>query len=630
MNRVKRSLKTLSVFLVVCGILAGGLARPAYGAADNSILSVLPNDTLFVLRVNNFSYSLGQMDQYLAGASPVPMGLSMILNMQLAGLLGDPMLTGIDRSGTFAVAGFLPAGAEGEAPSPVVTFLIPITDFQNYIQSNQNAEELEGGLYKVSSPSSPAGPIIVAQLPNSKFMLVGNGAEPERFRGILSQIKTKKAPLSQAVIAEETRRSSEAPAWLWLNLETGYQFAAPMIEAGINEGLEEMAEQPGTMQSKEMFQGMAKGAQDLLGQLHSLTMTLTPKQDVLLAETWLNAREGTDLAGTLVRRQELKRGFSLAGYLDPQAPMYMLFKLNKPLWAKVNKDFVDMLVTEEANGQAANNEFVTQMTRLIDKSVKIMGSEAVVSFGYGSGQPPFTVTEVVAVEDAKAMRELFAESADLTNQFYEKMGLDAKFSFQTGVETYKDVQIDKAMVQFEMPEDATQEQKAAMEAMYGEKGLEYPFVITDKALFLAMGPNAMGELKSLIDQSKAAGTQQAPADIQTAQKFLANTETADMLMTLDLLELMKGMAGMMQTMQQAAPEQPQGMPNFAAMFEGIPMDSQSAMALALRAEEGKLKFQYALPKQHLMEITNVFMQIQQKIMMQQMQQGEEQQPDEGF
>lgn len=615
MKFTSQKLKTAVVLFALGGLFLGPIRTPAYGQADDLILTTLPKDALFVLRINKFSYNIGQMDQYLAGASPIPMGITMLVNMQLAGMLGDPMMTGIDRNGTFAMVGLVPPTAEGENGEPVMAFLFPTTDFRSFISSNQYADESETpGIYTITPPNAPMGNLLAAPLAEGKFMLIGNGEEPEQFNAILSQIRNRQTSLAQAVSVDEVKRAVDAPAWLWLNLEAGYTLAAPMIQFGINKALEGMKETPGTEQSQEMLKNMSEGADELIRQLRSLTLTLTPKPEVLLTETWFNAGEGTELAKTLVRKEAFRKGFSLAGYLDPQDPLYIVFKMNKPLWIEVNRKMTELMIDSEANAEDA--AFMKQFTDLMNKSVNAMGEEVAVSFSYGSGQPPFSVTEVVAVKDAKAMRDMLTESSSVINQFYRKMGQDIQFSFQTGTETYKGVRIDLANVKFQHPEDTPADQKAAMEAMYGAKGIEYPLAITDKALFLTTGPSADSELKSLIDRSQSGGTSAVPADIQTAQQYLQNTDTADMLMTLDVIELMKGLAGMMQTLQEALPEQPQKGPDFSKMLEGIPMESQSAMALAMRAEDGRLKLQYALPKQHLAEITNVAMQIQMKAMQQ--------------
>ncbi len=615
MKFTSRKLKMVVVMFALGGLFLGPIRTPAYGQTDDLILTTLPKDALFVLRINKFSYNIGQMDQYLAGASPIPMGITMLVNMQLAGMLGDPMMTGIDRNGTFAMVGLVPPTAEGENGEPVMAFLFPATDFRSFISSNQYADESETpGIYTITPPNAPMGNLLAAPLAEGKFILIGNGEEPEQFNAILSQIRNRQVPLAQAVDADEVKRAVGAPAWLWLNLESGYSLAAPMIQFGIDKALEEMKEAPGTAQSQETLKAMSKGADEFFRQLTSLTLTLTPKSDVLLAETWLSAKEGTELAKTLVRKEEFKKGFSLAGHLPPQAPMYFLFKMNKPLWNELNRKCAELMINSETN--AENAALIKQFTDLTDKAVIAMGDEGVASFSYGSGRPPFSLTEIIAVKDAKAMRTMFTESTDIVNQFYQKIGMDARFIFRPGIETYKGVQIDKAVVQFKLPEDTPADQKAAMEALYGTEGIEYPLAITDKALLLAMGPNALTDLKALMDRFQSGRTPAVPADIQTAQKYLENTDTADMLMTLDVIELMKGLAQMMQTMKEAMPAQPQKGPDLGKMLEGISMESQSAMALATRVENGRVKLQYALPKQHLTEIAGVAMQIRMKAMQQ--------------
>ena len=48
---------------------------------------------------------MNQTDQFLAGVSPMPMGVSMLVRMQLAQLLGNPQLAGLSTNGNFAAFG---------------------------------------------------------------------------------------------------------------------------------------------------------------------------------------------------------------------------------------------------------------------------------------------------------------------------------------------------------------------------------------------------------------------------------------------------------------------------------------------------------------------------------------------
>ena len=79
----------------------------------DEILKTIPAESLFVVRINNFSYTLGQIDLFTAGASPMPITASMGVSMMLAELLGSPQLSGVNMSGNFAVfATALPVDSE--------------------------------------------------------------------------------------------------------------------------------------------------------------------------------------------------------------------------------------------------------------------------------------------------------------------------------------------------------------------------------------------------------------------------------------------------------------------------------------------------------------------------------------
>jgi len=79
---------------------------------------------------------------------------------------------------------------------------------------------------------------------------------------------------------------------------------------------------------------------------------------------------------------------------------------------------------------------------------------------------------------------------------------------------------------------------------------------------------------------------------------------------------------MMRSMQALNPEAP--MPPFFEIMESIPVQTQSAMAVGVRADGGRIQTHLVLPKQHLMEIMSWSMQIQQRMMMRQFQQNQNQ------
>src|SRR5210317_1305532 len=118
----KRNLQPLKIiiFSFVIALYAASNVDAADIGNDDTLLKMLPGDCMFCVRVNNFNGSLGKLDAYMAGASPIPVSLAMLANLQLGSMIGDPMLTGIDQGGDFALFAIPPQANDAE---PVVGLL---------------------------------------------------------------------------------------------------------------------------------------------------------------------------------------------------------------------------------------------------------------------------------------------------------------------------------------------------------------------------------------------------------------------------------------------------------------------------------------------------------------------------
>jgi hypothetical protein len=116
---------------------------PNEGAVEQvagDLLELVPAKSLFCVFVNNFDYTLGMVDQFLAGLSPVPAGATMGARMQLAGFLGDPAFSGVNTTGNFAVFGVV-SGDEFESGAMENMFmglLVPVPDFAAFVSGNAN------------------------------------------------------------------------------------------------------------------------------------------------------------------------------------------------------------------------------------------------------------------------------------------------------------------------------------------------------------------------------------------------------------------------------------------------------------------------------------------------------------
>ena len=119
MTTYKKHINTISLAVIFVFAIATSL-----GAAEEP-LKVAPENSLFYMQVNNLDYSLSQVDQFLAGLLPVPMGIQMTVRMQLAQMLGSPALDGVKTTGKFAV--FAAVGENGQFDDNAISILLPIS-----------------------------------------------------------------------------------------------------------------------------------------------------------------------------------------------------------------------------------------------------------------------------------------------------------------------------------------------------------------------------------------------------------------------------------------------------------------------------------------------------------------------
>src|SRR3989304_8208540 len=91
-----RTLYVLALIVLLLSFAYTGKGQVSSETDSDEILRKIPSDCLFCVRINNFEDTLSMLDQYLAGGSPMPMGTSMLIRMQLANILGSPQLTGLN------------------------------------------------------------------------------------------------------------------------------------------------------------------------------------------------------------------------------------------------------------------------------------------------------------------------------------------------------------------------------------------------------------------------------------------------------------------------------------------------------------------------------------------------------
>ncbi|TFG46543.1 MAG: zf-HC2 domain-containing protein, partial [Candidatus Brocadiia bacterium] len=108
--------------------------------ADNQLLDLIPAKTAFCAIVNNFDNTFGMIDQYASGIMPIPATVTMGTRMLLVSQIGNPALTGVNTTGSFAIFGKAFAAEPNSNPmnNLFIGLLVPVPDYDKFVEGNPN------------------------------------------------------------------------------------------------------------------------------------------------------------------------------------------------------------------------------------------------------------------------------------------------------------------------------------------------------------------------------------------------------------------------------------------------------------------------------------------------------------
>jgi hypothetical protein len=600
----------IAAALLVALAVAPPQAKSAAPSSDE-LLKMLPADTLFCVRINNFDFTFSQIDQFMAGVSPVPMGVSMLVRMQLAQKLGSPQLTGLNTAGSFAILGVTVPG-KSTTPGPTANLFIgaffPVTDYKQFLNGSPTIGKPDAkGISKISSPNSEA---IVAQLGN--FALISPTQNYERLATLTSSIKAGKvATLAAALDAAEAKQASQQPIWAYGNMPQVSKIFGPVLFAKLQEMKHALATLPmgaGPMGSPEKIIGVyVKLLETFLKETKYLSITISPKPDVLNITETITALPGTDMAKMFVADAAAKKDNRLLGYLEDGAMMNIAATVNKPCCKKLYDKFFDLFAP--IFGDSITPQLMAKTKTLTADAIDSLAGPVAFSFATDAKyKPPFSLKYILEVKDKDKFDKVIRESIQMWGEqafagFYKSMGMDAACTIERGAASYKGVSIDSAKLVIKAA-DPNAPEAQMIAAMYGT-GLEYRWAMVDTACVIAVGGAADAGVRSLIDQVKAGGPKQIAGEVKAAMTLLPQSERADFVGTFNYVRVLKMMPAMMGAMM------PVPMPE-------IDFPTKSNFGFAGSVGNGKATFDVAIPKQHLAEIMGAFTMMMQH-QMQQMQ-----------
>jgi hypothetical protein len=602
----------VAVGLLVLFVCATGLR--AESSADDELLKIVPAESLFCMRVNNFEYTVRMIDQFLAGGSSMPMAVSVLVRTQFAKVLGSPELNGVNMNGSFMVFGVI-LPDESTQTNPVSNFflggLVPVTDYRQFISHNPNCGQPdEKGISKITSNGTTA--MLVTQVGN--YALISSANDYDKLAAMAKMISTAKiVGLANALDSNETKLATKEPLWMYGNVQQASRTFAPLVFGQLEQmkTVMEKAKSSGqklAIDPAAMISMYADILETLMKETKSLSLTVRPKANVCNLTVSVTAVPGTDMANMFVADATAKQDNRLLAYLKDGAMMNFGCKIDTAFWKKLNIKSIDMLAV--IAGESMTTEDIAKTKALVADAFDCLGGPIACSFSVDAkSKPPFAIKYVIAVKDEKKFDRLIEEAAEMIStsgiaDFYKSMGMEMSFTIMQDVDRYKGVSIDSAKLAMKST-DANSPQGQMINAMYGE-GFDYRWGMVDGLCVLAIGGDVDSAIRELIDEVKAGSLKQMAAEMKAALALLPEAGKADFIATYNFLRWVKMLGALA----------PVPMP-----MAQMDIPTKSNIVFAGNAGNGKMVVDIALPKEHLNEMMAAF-----QIMMQQKQQRKPKSP----
>jgi hypothetical protein len=604
LGQAKLALVLWTSLFLFCGAGIGATGGPQPASADP--ITVIPADSLFCVRINNLTGAMTRIDQFLTGVSPV--GVSMIVPAQLAKLLGSAEPKGINMAGDFAVFGPLPGG---DAPNPTrIAVLVPVSDYKQFTEGNPSVSppDAEG----ISAIGEKEQPMFVATNVTG-YALVSTAKNRQALIEVKKLLTGPGATaLAKRLSPDELKRAQGSPVWAYVNIQTASKMFGPKIQAMLQEakkGMEQAKKDGQPMPGQtgavmDMYAGMVNS---LMQETQFVSLSLDPAANAIRAGVVVAAMPNTEMA-KVFQGDSAAPDKKLMQYLENGAIMNLVMSVNPAAWNRVNNFYFDLFA--KLAGKDPSSEEVRSLKKLTTDATSALTGTLAVSFSADpTAKPPLKLQYVLGMKDPQAFYRAIDQmpamfESGLMANLMKDMGWKFKFEIKRKVETYKDVSIDAFRVSMDAIDPNSPESKM-IASIYGQ-GIEGRLAIVNDLLVYAIAKDSTALVQKLIDQAKGSGTQAVASEVQAAMQLVPGSEKACFFATYNYLRAFQMITAIM----------PLPIPQTA-------VQSQSNIAVAGKAAGGNLSIEMAVPKQHVMEIMGVFMQLQQ-----QQQKTREQQPEQ--
>jgi len=616
-------LRNSVLFVLMVLVCVGGIGCSE--KPGDEMLALIPAESMAVIRINSFDNSLMQLDAYLAGVVPMPMGVSMAARAPIAQMLGHPALNGINTAGNFGACVIARPGKM----EPAIRVLVPISDYAAFVSGNPNVGEPDAnGVSKLVMNGQDIA--TVKQAGNYAVVTMGDGpVDINVEKGFETVIDTTEMALVTA-----------KPAWAYVNVQKVNEVYGQVVTAQLQQAKMMMANMDVNMKAglaalegqranldandpnnqaaitqldSQIATMKARIAQyeknpmkDSLGNImeayirffetffndtKSFSVAIEPQADILTIQETYTALPDSNTAKMLVADDSGVRADKLAGYLRDDAMINLAGRLNKPLLRKLHSEAIVMMGIMFA-GKMSDEE-IARMQQLSNEIIDSMGGTMVMSaWVEETAAMPFMENFAIEVSDGEKFNNSILKGIELWNKsefmdFYRNMGMEMNYVTQANVYEYKGAKVNSSSLTFKAT-DPNSPESQIIEKMYGG-GFEYRWAIVDGLCVGAMGTEPDPTVKEMIDQAKTGDPGMTPADITQAMAMLGSGAD-DVIATFNIVRLLKTASAM---------------PMFP--LQNITIESKSNIAFGGKITDGGIIGKFVIPKAHVIETMTAVM-----------------------
>lgn len=414
---------------------------------------------------------------------------------------------------------------------------------------------------------------------------------------------TVKEQIEKLKIIDDSKREMQARIDRLENIKNRLANMEPGQKVEIKElvrQVEDVNEQSNNPQAAKLAANVmnmyAAVLETLMKETKFLSLTVRPEPNVCNTALSISALPGTDMANIFVADTSAGLENKFLAYLEDGAVMNFAGKMNAPVW-KLYAKSIDLI----SPMMAMSPEDTAKIKALLENAAVALGDSMAGSFAVDTkNKPSFKCNYVIAVKDKEKFNQLIEEGAQMMNasaitDFYKSCGFEMGFTIKRSVDNYKDIPIDSAKFMMKSTEPNSP-QGQMINAMYGE-GFDYRWAIVDGLCVCAMGGDVESAIRQLIDQAKAGGPGQLANETRAALSLIPQAGKADFFGMYNFLRWFKIIGTMM----------PVPVPQMDTPTSGN-------IAFAGKITNGKMAFEAAFPKQHLMEMMGMFRMTQQQQM----------------